>query len=78
MKLPGKGWYMQLTIDDNHWEKQFAREKERVIEALGEMTDGGIIERIEHIGATSVPDLPGQPCADIAIAVWPFPLNGSL
>ncbi len=66
---------MERTIDDNHWKEQFALEHERLIAALGEMTDGGIVEQIEHVGATSVPGLLGQPCVDIALAVWPFPLE---
>ena len=66
---------MERTTDNNHWKEQFAREHERVIGALGEITDGGIVEQVEHVGATSVPGLLGQPCIDIALAVWPFPLE---
>lgn len=62
-------------MDKNYWIDQFAREKERLIKALGEMTDGGIVERVEHVGTTSVPGLLGRPCVDIAMAVWPFPLE---
>lgn len=57
------------------WEDQFLRERERVIGALGEMIEGGIVEQAEHVGSTSVPGLPGRPCLDIALAVWPFPLE---
>ena len=74
-KIQGSGCDMQRSTDDNHWKEQFAREHERLIAALGEMTDGGIVERMEHVGTTSVPDLLGQPCVDIALAVWPFPLE---
>jgi GrpB-like predicted nucleotidyltransferase (UPF0157 family) len=66
---------MQRTTDENHWKEQYTREHERLIAALGEMTEGGIVEHMEHVGATSVPGLPGQPCVDIALAVWPFPLE---
>jgi GrpB-like predicted nucleotidyltransferase (UPF0157 family) len=66
---------MERTTDDNHWKEQFHQEHERLIAALGEITDGGIVERMEHVGTTSVPGLLGQPCVDIAIAVWPFPLE---
>jgi GrpB-like predicted nucleotidyltransferase (UPF0157 family) len=65
----------QQTIDGNYWKEQFDREYKRLINALGEVTDGGIIERMEHIGATSVPGLFGRPCVDIALAVVPFPLD---
>lgn len=59
----------------NPWATAYARERERVFGALGEMTEGGIVERAEHVGSTSVPGLLGQPCIDIALAVWPFPLE---
>ena len=66
---------MERITDENHWKEQFNREHKRLIAALGEMTDGGIVERMEHVGTTSVPGLLGQPCLDIALAVWPFPLE---
>lgn len=68
---------MERTTDDKPWKEQFVQERERVIGALGEMTDGGIVEHLEHVGATSVPGLFGRPCVDIALAVWPFPLEES-
>ena len=58
-----------------HWEQQFKAERGRLIEALGKVTDGGIIESIQHIGATSVPGLSGSSCIDIGLAVWPFPFE---
>jgi GrpB-like predicted nucleotidyltransferase (UPF0157 family) len=66
---------MDLTSDVNRWEAQFDWERERVFAALGELSDGGIVEQLEHVGATSVPGLLGRPCVDIALAVWPFPLE---
>jgi GrpB-like predicted nucleotidyltransferase (UPF0157 family) len=69
---------MERTTDDNHWKEQFAREHERLIAVLGGITDGGIVEQMEHVGATSVPGLLGQPCVDIALAAWPFPLEESV
>ncbi len=66
---------MEQTTDDNHWEKQFVRERQRLIDALGTIPDGGIVEQMQHVGATSIRGLSGQPCVDIALAVWPFPLE---
>jgi GrpB-like predicted nucleotidyltransferase (UPF0157 family) len=43
--------------------------------ALGNITVGGIVEGIQHIGATAVPGLESRPYIDIALAVWPFPLQ---
>ena len=75
--MPWNGWDMERTPDDNQWKELFAQERGRVIEVLGELTDVGIVEHVEHVGATSVPALLGQPCVDIAVAVWPFPLEKS-
>jgi len=58
-----------------HWKEQYEAEREKLIDALGRVVDGGIIEDIQHIGATSVPDMPAFPCVDIGLAVWPFPLD---
>lgn len=54
---------------------QFQSERDRLIQALGRIPDGGIIEAIRHVGSTSVPDMYGSPCVDIGLAVWPFPLE---
>lgn len=66
---------MHQTTKHNPWLEQFARERERLLAALGEMTEGGIVEQLEHVGSTSIPGLLGQPCIDFALAVWPFPLE---
>src|SRR5579885_2914410 len=68
---------MEQTPGGNHWKDHYASERERLIAALGTIPDGGIIEQIEHVGATSIPGLFRQPCVDIALAVWPFPLEAS-
>ena len=57
------------------WQTRFEQERARLRAALGEITAGGVIENLQHIGATSVPGLPAQPCLDIGLAVWPFPLE---
>src|SRR5438132_90667 len=59
------------------WDEQFKQERERLLAALGRITAGGIVEGIEHIGATSVPGLVAAPCVDIGMAVWPFPLDAT-
>lgn len=68
---------MAQTTDDHDWNELFAQERERLVEALGEIPDCGIIEQIQHVGATSVPGLFGQPCVDMALTAWPFPLETS-
>lgn len=59
------------------WAELFARESIRLLSSLGKMTQGGIVEQLQHIGATSVPGLPADSCIDIGMAVWPFPLETS-
>jgi GrpB-like predicted nucleotidyltransferase (UPF0157 family) len=56
---------------------QYETEQARLVDALGRVTEGGIVESIQHIGATSVPGLRGSLSVDIALAVWPFPLEES-
>ena len=67
-----------LSIDayPNHpWTQMFDQESERLVAILGKITEGGIVEAIEHIGSTSVLGLSGAPCVDIGLSVWPFPLE---
>lgn len=61
-----------------HWQAQFNEERTRLLATLGPITAGGIVEQINHIGATSVPGLPAQDCVDIGLAVWPFPLEPAM
>ena len=46
------------------WREAFAREREALCEALGELPVA-----IEHVGSTAVPELPAKPILDIAVAV---------
>ena len=64
-----------MNRDDQRWKEKFETECARLSDVLRKVTEGGIIEAVEHIGATSVPGLYGSPCIDIGLAVWPFPLE---
>lgn len=67
-----------LTSDRyNFWQEQFAQERARLLAVLGELTTGGVLEQVQHIGATSVPGMLAVPCIDIGLAVWPFPLEAA-
>ena len=55
------------------WKQQYETERARLFESLGKVTEGGIVEAIQHVGATYVPGLKGSSCVDIALSVWPFP-----
>lgn len=64
-----------LSRDDfDTWRARYITERQRLAAALGWITEGGVIENVSHIGATSVPGLPARPCVDIGLAAWPFPL----
>jgi len=58
-----------------NWKEQYESERTRLLNTLGRVTDGGIVESIQHIGATSVPGMHGSPCVDVGMAVWPFPME---
>ena len=60
-----------MSDSTHHYES----ERDRLTHELGNVVDGGILEAIQHIGATSVPELFGSSCIDIGLAVWPFPLE---
>lgn len=53
-----------LTEPDPAWPRRFARERERIVVALG-----GAARLVEHIGSTAVPGLVAKPIVDILIAV---------
>lgn len=54
---------------------QFETERIRLMEALRHITEGGIVEGIQHIGSTSVSGLSSSGCVDLGASVWPFPLE---
>lgn len=56
------------------WTQRFEQERTRLRAALGVITAGGLIEAMQHIGATSVDGLDPAGGLDIALSVWPFPL----
>lgn len=63
-----------VTADTNH-QARYDAERARLVGALGMTTAGGVIEAIQHVGSTSVQGLSGSDFIDIALAVWPCPLE---
>jgi GrpB-like predicted nucleotidyltransferase (UPF0157 family) len=55
---------IQLDEYDPEWPRLFAREAERIRDALGEG-----VKLLEHVGSTSVPGLAAKPRIDILLAV---------
>jgi GrpB-like predicted nucleotidyltransferase (UPF0157 family) len=66
---------MFLSEHNEFWQEQYTQERARLLAALGELTAGGIVEGIQPIGSTSVPEMLAVPCIDICLAVSPFPLK---
>jgi GrpB-like predicted nucleotidyltransferase (UPF0157 family) len=64
-----------MKVQPQPWKGKYESERNRLMNVLGNVVDGGIVEAIQHIGATSVPTMYGSPCVDIGLAVWPFPLE---
>ncbi len=60
-KLTGQ---VQIVEYDPDWPRLYRREEDRIRRVLGDR-----VLRVEHIGSTSVPDLPAKPIIDIALAV---------
>lgn len=55
---------VRLEAHDPVWGEHYAREKELIRNAIGEL-----IEDIQHVGSTAITDLHAKPIIDIAIAV---------
>jgi GrpB-like predicted nucleotidyltransferase (UPF0157 family) len=60
---------MSLSNEENPYQEQFNRERTRLLTALGETTEGGIVDNLQHIGGTSIPQA--------ATPIWPTPLVGA-
>lgn len=68
-----------MLISDRYeiWQEQYVQERTSLLAALGQLAAGGVIEQVQHIGATSVPGMLADPCIDVGVSVWPFPLPAS-
>lgn len=55
---------IRVVDHDPAWPGLYEREARRIRGALG-----GAVERLEHVGSTSVPGLPAKPVIDIALEV---------
>lgn len=63
------------TFDHTNWTAQSEAERDRLFLNLRHVTDGGVLDQIAHVGATSIPGLqPTEPTITLAGTVWPFPL----
>ncbi len=55
---------VSISRPDARWRELFARERDRIQEALGP-----VALDIQHVGSTSIPGLPAKPIVDVAVAI---------
>lgn len=55
---------VRVVEHDPGWSALFARERDRLHHRLDDL-----VEDIQHVGSTAVPDLPAKPILDIAMAI---------
>lgn len=58
-----------VSRPDTEWEAWFADERARLLDAMGWLADGGLVEQIQSLDAGA---LPGAPRA-VGLSTWPFP-----
>lgn len=70
---------VDLVPHDPAWAQQFEDEKDKLLQALGGWAwEGGEVYLLEHVGSTSIPGIIAKPCIDLAMGVYPFPLEQAL
>ena len=57
--------------------QRFAAERDRLLAALGAIPAGGVIESVQHVGSTRRAAAAGSGVVDIALSVWPHPLEAA-
>lgn len=63
-RIPGYGAELEVVAYDPAWPAQFECEAERINDLLGDE-----LARIEHLGSTSIPELPAKPIIDIGVVM---------
>jgi GrpB-like predicted nucleotidyltransferase (UPF0157 family) len=64
---------IKLEAHNPDWAKDFELERQRILAALGHVTQGGMLEQLHHVGSTSVPGLKAKPVIDMLLEVFPLP-----
>jgi GrpB-like predicted nucleotidyltransferase (UPF0157 family) len=64
-----------MTEVYERWSEGAQQEQTRLLAALGGIIQGGVIENIQQIGATSVVGLPAKSVIDLVLAIIPFPVE---
>lgn len=63
---------MMQERQDSESSRAFAGERARIVGALGEMADAGMVEDVRHIGATRLLENENAGCVDLAVAAYPL------
>lgn len=66
---------MTTSAVDHTAAPAYAAEHARLLAALRHVTDGGVIEQIAEVGAASLPGVTAASTVELAITMWPFPLE---
>lgn len=61
-RIPGYGAELEVVAYDPAWPAQFECEAERINDLLGDE-----LVRIEHLGNTSIPELPANPSSILVL-----------
>lgn len=64
---------VEVVPYDPAWPELFAAESAKVAALLGHLVDGGVLDGLEHMGSTSVPELCAKPTIDMLGRVHPYP-----
>ncbi len=62
-----------VTRPDTEWEAWFAGERAHLLDALGWLADGGLVEQIAPLGAGGLPGAPDDAPLSLGVSTWPFP-----
>ena len=66
---------VEVVPYDPAWRGMYLAESAEVRRVLGYLVDGGVLDELEHMGSTSVPELCAKPTIDIFGRIHPYPPN---
>jgi len=55
---------VELCQDHSYWQEEYKKEERRIKEALGKLALD-----VQHVGSTSLPEIPAKPILDIVVAI---------
>lgn len=64
---------VEVVPYDPAWPGMYLAESAEVRRVLGHLVDGGVLDELEHMGSTSVPELCAKPTIDMFGRIHPYP-----